>query len=496
MSSPIRDSIKSCSGGEDPPYIYNPFAPPIRAKSIPKDTIETTQQKLNKQVKDQFKNDKSPLVFFISTLGRFFFIVVVFPPYFMLFALPKLIANEIMPKLLELLSENFNKGLELLLQLATLMKVKFTFPIRYISRRCKKALEHVRNRIKDMKKSVERATKQGLQPFLRMIEKSLSLVKRGNQTFLDFFSSKQQTLKSKFESIKVAFLKLPKAIVKKTLAVVYPQAVPSFFKSMKTWISTKGKDVFTIVKQENLNTKEKAEKIVQKWKEAMRPRVETFAKMMQAIKIQAGNLYQQLKSQVVEWTKPRLTFAWTKAKEFGQMIKTGATESFTRFVDMSKLGLQWTKIQISPGYQMLAQTTQNFLKLLPQTITSWLSVGKDMGFQLIAGIQKAAQFLVIKSLSLKKMVITAIQTLYRFLKSLKEKGKQAFQQSKKYLTVVVKRAARIVMKIVEKGTIWLIRLVLWVRIVIAWISVLSLYGMQLLPQLAAQIFRKFRSLPS
>ncbi|MBS4169158.1 hypothetical protein [Parachlamydia sp. AcF125] len=484
------DSLGKC---EPPSHLYSPYVSSAKMPRVPKDTIESSaQQEVQKQVDEQFKSENKPLlVLVLVSTSKLFFSVIIFPPYFFLYEIPKWLAKELTPRMVEIFLANWNKGGELLLQLATLMRVKFIFPLQLLSRKYTQVLEYIRHRLQKVKKNGERIIKQGLEPFLRMLGKSYARVKSINQTFLGFFSSQQQKLKSKLTDVS-SFLKLPKAAAKKMGAILYSPSLHSFFKSIKIWAAGKGKEAFKILKRENANTKAKAEKIVQKWKEAIRPYTEAATKKIHSTQIQLTYLYQQFTNQLAEWTKPMLIASWLKAKGFGYNLKVKAVEGLARFIDASKAGFQWVKMPLSPAYQIGSQMAHTFLKFLPPALGSRLSRGKELGRQLINHSYKALRLLVIKSLSLKQRVITALQKMYQFMKSFKEKGRQAFQKAKKQVLALMKQGVVIAMKMGEKSAIWLIRVILWIRIIMAWIRVLSMYGLQLLPQLSEQVLIKLR----
>lgn len=111
-----RDSISGCGNQSDLYYtISNPLAPkrPVRVESSKPDTIESLQHTLESEIEKKLhkdKNEQTAAVLFIAKASKLFFMMLVFPPYFVFFVAPKFLLTQAVPALFHFLLAPFKKG--------------------------------------------------------------------------------------------------------------------------------------------------------------------------------------------------------------------------------------------------------------------------------------------------------------------------------------------------------------------------------------------------
>lgn len=484
-----RDSLGKC---DYPSHLYGNSSihpsTPAKIKVIPqtKDVLESAQKKVDLEVELKFHSaGKSGVLFFIGQAGKYLFLVAVFPPYFIVYAIPKWLAKELFPKVIDEVQKMWEKGVLLLVDLALWGNKKMFSPLNRLysnlQAKSRKMTERVREFFQRRKKGIETGIKLFRE---KSVDPIVGFVQKVSQTLSSFLSSGHSGIKQKLENGLKGFLKKIHSISRQIK--IYPHSLQTLFSKAKNW----GKEALRVIKTENLRTKDVAEKIVQKWKNAIHPYVETFKQKFHDGQIKIGHYFYQSYAQIADYCSPKVKRAWSLLQNFNHTVKERVQENLVKFVEWSRLAVQWGKINLSPAYQMLSNMAQNFLQFLPRTAVSWISEGKGPADRFIHRLQKTLQYLTLKSLSLKQKIVVAAESFYRFLKQFGEKGKQAYQQGKKIAKAVIKKGVQIALRAIEKGTIFAIRLILWIRILLAWIRVLSLYGMQLLPELTSRILKK------
>lgn len=492
-----RDSLGKC---DQTSHLYGSSVGSSTPSKVGKtvmtrDVIVSSQEKIDKQVEERFKKETpTGFLLFMSILGKISFFIVIFPSYFVIYALPKWLAMELFPRAFEELKKGWDKMTALILNLVVQATRKALRPFKrlqvFAQARFRKGIERLRiafERIKTRVETLGRFAKE------RTLDPVRQFAQRSAQAFSDFFSTSQGGIKQKFENIRHSAAKIVKAIASKSRSLIAPQPVVTLLKSFKQWMDVKSRDVLGVLKNENMRTKAKAEKIVEKIKETLKPYAETALQKIQEAQQKVVQVFQQITFQLKEWSVPRLKGAWSVVREFNQAIKERVIEGLAKCVEWSKLGIQWGKIQLAPAFQIASNMAQNFLRLLPQTIASWLSEGKEIGHKFFKQLQKTLKFLTLKALSLKHKMVAAAQAFYRFLKRSWERGKNTYREGKKKLSRIAKKAMNLTLHLIERGTVWTIRLILWLRLLFAWMRVLTWYGMELLPELTSRILKKCRS---
>lgn len=111
MPAPIsKDSMSRC---EAPSMLYDtirrpnaPYIPPkaaIDPAALSKDTIATTQQKLNREVMERFQNTSSRLshhsFVVVAQAGKYLFLAIMLPPYICFFGIPRWLLMNALPQL-------------------------------------------------------------------------------------------------------------------------------------------------------------------------------------------------------------------------------------------------------------------------------------------------------------------------------------------------------------------------------------------------------------
>jgi len=491
-----RDSLGKCDHNSHQ-YGMSPAYPlPQVNKTLPatRDVLVSSQQKVDMEVLQRFKTEKTTGVVLIAKVGKFFFLIIIFPPYFVVYAFPKWLAVELFPKAFEEFKKGWDKGLALLLNLASWVTFKVSRPFKRAQAifqvKYRKAQEWIGNFLNRVKKRIEtigRVTKE------RTLDPIKQFSQRTVQAFSQFLSTGQGNVKQKLENMRSIASKIVKGIAKTSRSLMTPQPVVAFLKSFKQWMDVKSRGVLDVLKNENLRTKAKAEKIVQKIKEALQPRVEASLLKVQEAQQKVVQVFQQMSFQLKELSIPKIKAAWSVIREFNQMLKERVTETLAKFVEWSKLGIQWGKIQLAPAFQMTSNMAQNFLRFLPQVVGSWLLEGKNISVKFLKQLQQTLKFLTLKALSLRHKLVAAAQAFYQFLKRSWERGKNLYREGKNKLKRVIKKGISLSLHLVERGTIWTIRLLLWLRLLLAWIRVLTWYGMGLLPEMTSHILKKIRS---
>lgn len=481
-----KDSLGKC---EYPSHLYGQFhmSPSSVKKATPihqtRDVLESSQQKVDREVELQFQSvGKSGVLFFIGQAGKYLFLVAVFPPYFVVYAIPKWMAQELIPKIIDEVENLWEKGIQLMIQLAVWGNKKMSPFSRFygnMSAKRRKMVENIREFFQKRKKGVESGIKilreKAVDPIAGMIQK----IPRSLSNFS--FFSRNDIKQGMANGFKNFFAKL-KTTVKN---VASPLIFQNFASKTKELIS----NAFRFAKVENLKNKEKAEKIVQKWKEALQPHIEFVKQKLTDIQAKISQTFSQTIVQLTDYALPKIKRALGPIQDFSQVTKEKGQEALNKFVDLSRLAVQWGKINLSPAYQMTANMTQGFLQFFPRAV-EWISSGKAIVNRFIEGLRKTVHYLTLKSLSLKYKLVLAAKGFYQFLKRFRDKGKQAFQQGKALAKILIKKSFRIALKGLEKGTIFIIRFILWIRIFLAWIRILTLYGLKLLPELTSRILKK------
>lgn len=106
-----RDSLSRC---EPPSMLYDviryPHAPPVPAKANAavvdpaKDTIETTQQRLNREMTEKFQNTSSRLphhsYIAVAQTGKYLFLAIMLPTYLCCYGIPKWFFYNLLPQAL------------------------------------------------------------------------------------------------------------------------------------------------------------------------------------------------------------------------------------------------------------------------------------------------------------------------------------------------------------------------------------------------------------
>lgn len=106
MPGPIYDSVARC---EAPSMLYDtvrnpnaPYIPPV-ASSNSKDTLQSTQQRLNREVFERFKNTglNLPHESFVAVVqvGKYVFLAIMLPPYLCFYGIPRWLMANVMPQI-------------------------------------------------------------------------------------------------------------------------------------------------------------------------------------------------------------------------------------------------------------------------------------------------------------------------------------------------------------------------------------------------------------
>lgn len=107
MPAPIRkDSMSRC---EAPSMLYdtvrNPAAPHVPLKpavDVAKDTLESTQQRLNREMLERFQNTSSRLphqsFVVVVQAGKYLFLAIMLPPYICFYGIPRWFLMDALPK--------------------------------------------------------------------------------------------------------------------------------------------------------------------------------------------------------------------------------------------------------------------------------------------------------------------------------------------------------------------------------------------------------------
>lgn len=105
-----KDSLAKC---EQPSMLYDairypsaPYVPPkprIESADFSKDTLETTQQRLNREMLDKFQNTSSRLSHHsyvaVAQTGKYLFLAIMLPPYLCCYGIPKWMISTLLPQI-------------------------------------------------------------------------------------------------------------------------------------------------------------------------------------------------------------------------------------------------------------------------------------------------------------------------------------------------------------------------------------------------------------
>lgn len=163
MRAPIsRDSMSRC---EEPSMLYDTVRNPMARKIPPKpaldptsktlDTLESTQQRLNREMMERFQNSSSRVshqTFAIAIqAGKYLFLAVMLPPYLCFYGLPRWFLADLMPQFFSLMKgqsirigkffQEFSKRIADMMK--GILEQTIGDSLRLLNRKSKNLLQHI-----------------------------------------------------------------------------------------------------------------------------------------------------------------------------------------------------------------------------------------------------------------------------------------------------------------------------------------------------------------
>lgn len=316
-----RDSMSRC----DQSIYSNPYSVTNHkdmkkmtgVKAVPKDTLELSGENLKKEALNRLRHTKKYTIFQAGFMrvGKYVFLGVVFPPYLILYGIPKWTFTVVLPAIKVFSVELQQKIIE-----------KF-----------KKWIEAIQVKINNVAIKIQRKLAQLIQPIVQAYLEMGKAVKRGWDNTINFFQKtarffKRGTFNKKNKNSPITYLKGLFKQVKEKIGIYFNENLVKFFQKSKQKI----KNVLTSFSTIKLA---KPKQLYQALLNISKPFLERFQKSHNMAQKVIGNVLNQLQTDRQFFTEKFISFK-NQCKIIATPVVEGVQSFFKKHVEQISQFLQ------------------------------------------------------------------------------------------------------------------------------------------------------------
>lgn len=495
MPAPIRrDSMSRC---EEPSMLYDtirnpnaPYVPPkpaVEAPGGPKDTIETTQQRLNREMLERFQNTSSrmPHQSFVvaAQAGKYLFLAIMIPPYICFYGIPRWLLMDALP------------------QFFIIAKTESLRVGRFFSEMSKHVVDMMKGLLEQMIGDSLRTMNQGAKNFFGFFAKAAkgvativgafaenvqnvlgAIQERINQT-RNRIHAKGKELQDKVGRMKDKVLDAARAVVQ---TLLYPIDLfdKYLIKPPILWMKNQASAAAKAAHRMAVNT---AQAVAKGIKKAVRPFIAAGQTVSHYVSDMLKQAAQYVIQQATDWLKPKLAIlerardkTWRTLAKVGSSIRAKTEETSSAIAESVKHHIQ------IPIQLMVQAASFAWWMMAPPLSKQWLRLkegayqGKRFFKSLGSGISSGVRGIAGQGRWLAKQMVVGAGKLAKLLK-------KALQWALMQLITLPRKTLRLLVWLL-KSMVRFIRFIIYViRLTVAWVWVVSGYARQLLKELNHEI---------
>lgn len=494
MPAPIRkDSMSRC---EEPSMLYdtvrNPAARSAPAKPVDpanqcKDTIETTQQRLNREVLERFQNTSSRLphhsFVVVAQAGKYLFLAIMLPPYLCFYGIPRWLLMDALPQFFILVkTESIRVGrffVELSKQVVDIMVGLIDQMIGDALRAANQAGKHL---FGYMTRGVRQIIQLGEQLSMS-VKNTLTNIQSHVSEIASQLGAWVKNILQKAENYGRKAADTATAVIK-TLLHPLDLIDHKLLRPAANWVKEKLSMTSKAIQRTYSHTLNLAKKAL---KTVFTPLTEA-GKMVSAFLLEsAKRAYQQTMQQVTSWIKPQLEILDRARDKIQRLIAKVASRTKSKTSDLASSVAESIKNNVQLAFHAFLQIPSYAWWLMAPTLKNqWerFRKGAEQGKKFYKGLRafatSAALGLAGQGRTFAKFVMKGVS--------------QIGQQLKHLIVWLIKQLLLLPLKLLRllvilfKSIIDFLRITVYgIRLLIAWTWVISGYGILLLKELAVEV---------
>lgn len=511
MPGPIqKDSMSRC---ETPSMLYDtirrpnaPYVPPkpaIDPSALTKDTIETTQQRLNREVLERFQNTSSrmPHHSFVvaAQVGKYLFLAIMLPTYICFFGIPRWLLTNALPQIFATIkTETLRVGRffnELAKQVVDTMKGVIEQLIgdslRMLNQQTKNFFTHIFQKVSNLAKSVQQFA-QAIRQYTENIYSLLLRAKEKTINEVDKFLLKLESLKDR--AVRLAKNTIYAFLQPLDLADKY------ILQPILEWGTKKAAAIANGIRTYGIRAyaiKLTANAAMRLLKKVSQPIISSIREAVKTIYYSARQNSKYILKQVFSWLQPYVDNKQTGIDRFRKTISRGVLKIASAIRDKTKKTISTLVEVIRPVIQLPVQVAVQFTGWAWWQISQAAKAPWKYFKRGANGGKRALMFIShslaggAKSLS-RKMQFLAKGALYGFFWFLAW-AKLAIYWLAKQLIALPRKALQGLMILLKMSVRVVKSCIYGLRILAAWSWVILSCGMTLVRELTHEIGSWFRS---
>lgn len=480
MSSPHRiyDTLGQCNNRLNMHSVQHDF----RRKDVPvsppsrMDGMETTQQKLNREILSNFLSNNfrlpSEKFMLVGQLGKGMFLTIMLPTYIFFYGAPKWLAQTLLPKL----GEGMKNGAMSLLGYLHAVSKWLSEGTQSLGSTFKTPLLRLQAHIQRVHKTVQEVLNKAREAIKAQLARiALPFVRAGEAVANAYARAVKVVDETVFSRIRAAQSYL------QGRAEAAKQTIDNTFQPIAAWIAPKFNKAAQVSKDVTAWMREKADRVAETAKQWAQQPIQQATQLLHGM-IQ---LFQQIPKPQTNWGKSQLKAIIERAKIIQEAVVKFAERAAARVQQLATTAVNYV--------QNAGQYSLQLMQAIQTPILAWGRPHLARFLQALHRFQKMVQAIHRTLEAYRERLARHLKRLAKRVKQIADfgqRGARRFWEECKKLPARGKRAI--------KQTIEFIRhaknsFVYFIRLLIAWIWVLFKVGMLLVRERTAALIHRASS---